>query len=129
VAELLGIGKDGERAIRRLVALMALCCDPSSIALNGHDIGAAVGPRPRAAPQTWGSAPGRDCSRWPESVLRRGREKAMAFYEHPATKEARWNDFLRRLRQADKELPPIKPAIPEAPSEQLVTDRANPRPA
>jgi hypothetical protein len=50
----------------------------------------------------------------------------MEFYERPATKEARWNDFMRRLREADKELPPIKPTTPEACSEQLVTDRAKP---
>jgi hypothetical protein len=34
VAELLGIGTDSERAIRWLIALMVLCCDPLAIALT-----------------------------------------------------------------------------------------------
>ncbi len=34
VAELLGIGTDSERAIRGLIALMVLCCDPLAIALT-----------------------------------------------------------------------------------------------
>jgi hypothetical protein len=33
VAELLGIYTDSERAIRCLIALMVLCCDPLAIAL------------------------------------------------------------------------------------------------
>jgi hypothetical protein len=32
VAELLGVGGDSERAIRWLIALMVLCCDPLAIA-------------------------------------------------------------------------------------------------
>ena len=46
----------------------------------------------------------------------------MAFYERPAAKEARWQDFMRRLREADKELPPVKPAKPEADKEQPTPD-------
>jgi hypothetical protein len=34
VAELLGAGTDSERAIRWLIALMVLCCDPLAIALT-----------------------------------------------------------------------------------------------
>ena len=34
VAELLGGGEDNERAIRWLIALMVLCCDPLAIALT-----------------------------------------------------------------------------------------------
>jgi len=34
VAELLGAGADAERAIRLLIALMVLCCDPLAIALT-----------------------------------------------------------------------------------------------
>lgn len=34
VAELLGIGTDSEKAIRWLIALMVLCCDPLAIALT-----------------------------------------------------------------------------------------------
>jgi hypothetical protein len=34
VAELLGVGGDSERAIRWLIALMVLCCDPLAIALT-----------------------------------------------------------------------------------------------
>jgi hypothetical protein len=34
VAELLGVGTDSERAIRWLIALMVLCCDPLAIALT-----------------------------------------------------------------------------------------------
>jgi hypothetical protein len=41
VAELLGIGGDDERAIRLLIALMVLTCDPLAIALT-----AAVSARP-----------------------------------------------------------------------------------
>jgi hypothetical protein len=33
VAELLGVDTDSERAIRWLIALMVLCCDPLAIAL------------------------------------------------------------------------------------------------
>jgi hypothetical protein len=33
-AELLGIGADSERAIRWLIALMVLCCDPLALALT-----------------------------------------------------------------------------------------------
>ena len=33
VAELLGLDADSERAIRWLIALMVLCCDPLAIAL------------------------------------------------------------------------------------------------
>jgi hypothetical protein len=44
VAELLGVGTDSERAIRWLIALMVLCCDPLAIALT-----AAASAR-RAAP-------------------------------------------------------------------------------
>ena len=33
-AELLGLGGDDERAIRLLIALMVLCCDPLAIALT-----------------------------------------------------------------------------------------------
>jgi hypothetical protein len=33
-AELLGMGGDDERAIRLLIALMVLCCDPLAIALT-----------------------------------------------------------------------------------------------
>jgi hypothetical protein len=39
VAELLGVDTDSERAIRWLIALMVLCCDPLAIALT------AAGPR------------------------------------------------------------------------------------
>jgi hypothetical protein len=41
-AELIGIGADSERAIRWLVALLVLCCDPLAIALT-----AAASVRPR----------------------------------------------------------------------------------
>jgi hypothetical protein len=34
VAELLGIDTDSEKAIRWLIALMVLCCDPLAIALT-----------------------------------------------------------------------------------------------
>jgi len=34
VAELIGADTDAERAIRLLIALMALCCDPLAIALT-----------------------------------------------------------------------------------------------
>ena len=34
VAELLGTDTDSERAIRLLIALMVLCCDPLAIALT-----------------------------------------------------------------------------------------------
>ncbi len=34
VAEMFGIGTDGEKAIRWLIALMVLCCDPLAIALT-----------------------------------------------------------------------------------------------
>jgi hypothetical protein len=34
VAELLGLDTDGEKAIRWLIALMVLCCDPLAIALT-----------------------------------------------------------------------------------------------
>src|SRR5262249_14457715 len=34
VAELLGIGTDSERAIRWLIAVMVLCCDPLAIVLT-----------------------------------------------------------------------------------------------
>jgi hypothetical protein len=34
VAEMLGVGGDSERAIRWLIALMVLCCDPLAIALT-----------------------------------------------------------------------------------------------
>ena len=34
VAELLGVDTDSERAIRWLIALMVLCCDPLAIALT-----------------------------------------------------------------------------------------------
>lgn len=34
VAELLGINTDPEKAIRWLIALMVLCCDPLAIALT-----------------------------------------------------------------------------------------------
>jgi hypothetical protein len=34
VVDLLGTDTDGERAIRWLIALMALCCDPLAIALT-----------------------------------------------------------------------------------------------
>lgn len=34
VAELLGTDTDNERAIRWLIALMVLCCDPLAIALT-----------------------------------------------------------------------------------------------
>ena len=34
VAELVGADTDGERAIRWLIALMVLCCDPLAIALT-----------------------------------------------------------------------------------------------
>jgi hypothetical protein len=34
VAELLGTDADSERAIRWLIALMVLCCDPLAIALT-----------------------------------------------------------------------------------------------
>jgi hypothetical protein len=34
VAELLGGGEDSERAIRWLIALMVLCCDPLAIVLT-----------------------------------------------------------------------------------------------
>jgi hypothetical protein len=34
VAELLGVGADSEKAIRWLIALMVLCCDPLAIALT-----------------------------------------------------------------------------------------------
>ena len=33
-AELVGAGADSERAIRWLIALMVLCCDPLAIALT-----------------------------------------------------------------------------------------------
>lgn len=42
VAEMLGVGSDSERAIRWLIALMVLCCDPLAIALT-----AAASARPR----------------------------------------------------------------------------------
>jgi hypothetical protein len=42
VAELVGADTDSERAIRWLVALMVLCCDPLAIALT-----AAASVRPR----------------------------------------------------------------------------------
>ena len=35
VAELLGADTDSERAIRWLIALMVMCCDPLAIALTG----------------------------------------------------------------------------------------------
>jgi hypothetical protein len=34
VAEILGVGGESERAIRWLIALMVLCCDPLAIALT-----------------------------------------------------------------------------------------------
>jgi hypothetical protein len=34
VAELVGAGQDDERAIRWLIALIVLCCDPLAIALT-----------------------------------------------------------------------------------------------
>jgi hypothetical protein len=34
VAELLGANTGSERAIRRLIALMVLCCDPLAVALT-----------------------------------------------------------------------------------------------
>jgi hypothetical protein len=34
VAELVGAGHDDERAIRWLIALMVLCCDPLAVALT-----------------------------------------------------------------------------------------------
>jgi hypothetical protein len=34
VVEMLGVGGDSERAIRWLIALMMLCCDPLAIALT-----------------------------------------------------------------------------------------------
>ncbi len=34
LAELIGTDMDGERAIRWLIALMVLCCDPLAIALT-----------------------------------------------------------------------------------------------
>ena len=34
VAELVGTDTDSERAIRRLIALMVVCCDPLAIALT-----------------------------------------------------------------------------------------------
>ncbi len=34
VAELLGVDTDAEKAIRWLIALMVLCCDPLAIALT-----------------------------------------------------------------------------------------------
>jgi hypothetical protein len=34
VAELVGAGQDDERAIRWLIALMVLCCDPLAVALT-----------------------------------------------------------------------------------------------
>ncbi len=34
VTELLGVDTDSERAIRWLIALMVLCCDPLAIALT-----------------------------------------------------------------------------------------------
>jgi hypothetical protein len=34
VAELLGLDTDSEKAIRWLIALMVLCCDPLAIALT-----------------------------------------------------------------------------------------------
>ena len=38
-----------ERAIRRLIALIVLCCDPLAIALNRGGVGAAIhGWKPRA---------------------------------------------------------------------------------
>jgi hypothetical protein len=41
VAELVGAGHDGERAIRWLIALMVLCCDPLAIALTAAASAAA----------------------------------------------------------------------------------------
>jgi hypothetical protein len=35
VAKLIGANTEGERAIRLLIALMVLCCDPLAIALTG----------------------------------------------------------------------------------------------
>ncbi len=34
VAEMLGIGTNSEKAIRWLIALMVLCCDPLAVALT-----------------------------------------------------------------------------------------------
>jgi hypothetical protein len=42
VAELLGGDTDSERAIRWLIALMVLCCDPLAIALTVATASAAV---------------------------------------------------------------------------------------
>jgi hypothetical protein len=36
VAEMLGSGADSEQAIRWLILLMVLCCDPLAIALTGR---------------------------------------------------------------------------------------------
>lgn len=46
VAELIGTETDCERALRWLIALMVLCCDPLAIALTGG-IGAAINHRLR----------------------------------------------------------------------------------
>jgi|SRR5262249_51773145 len=42
VAELVGADTDSERAIRWLIALMVLCCDPPAIVLTGSGIDAAT---------------------------------------------------------------------------------------
>ena len=42
VAELLGVDTDSERAIRWLIALMVLCCDPLAIALTAAALTSAV---------------------------------------------------------------------------------------
>jgi hypothetical protein len=49
VAETIGIAGDSERAIRWLIALMVLCCDPLAIALTAAAAAAAAAQRGRAA--------------------------------------------------------------------------------
>ncbi len=54
MAELLGCGTDSERAIRRPIALMVVCCDPLAIVLPGCGFGTEATPEakkfaPRAA--------------------------------------------------------------------------------
>jgi hypothetical protein len=53
VAELLGVGGDSERAIRWLIALMVLCCDPLAIALTAAASARRAMPHdPSASPLT-----------------------------------------------------------------------------
>jgi hypothetical protein len=52
VAEMLGIGTDSERAIRWLIALMVLCCDPLAIALTAAASARETPPRLTADSQT-----------------------------------------------------------------------------